>query len=64
MMGFFASLFFAIVAWFFGVMVGIKTERDGWSKVTGEPTAEALAARRGAHSGKSTRTVMTGNDAA
>lgn len=64
MMGFFASLFFAIVAWLFGVMVGIKTERDGWSKATGEPTAEAFAARRGVQSGKSTRTVMTGNDAA
>ncbi len=45
-MGFLAALFFSIVAWIFGVVVGIKTERDGWVKATGEPTAEAFAAKR------------------
>lgn len=64
MMGFLASLFFAIVAWLIGFAFGIATERGGWSKATGEPTSEAFAARRGVQSGKSTRAVMTGNDAA
>ena len=58
MMGF-LLLCFAIVAWFFGVMV--ESRRSGTMvEGDGEPTAEALAARQGAHPARVSRTVMTG----